>query len=98
MEIYKIQAKKATRKARAQRVLRENAQAQRVADEQQAAAQQTIPQQNPTLFPVLEVEDSHSPGFSNTRGPTVISQQSSSNHGLHINPNNECSADFKQTI
>jgi Arc/MetJ family transcription regulator len=39
MEIYKIQTKKATCKAHAQRVLRENAQAQRVADEQQAAAQ-----------------------------------------------------------
>jgi hypothetical protein len=74
MEIYKIQAKKATCKARAQRVLRENTQAQRVVDEQQAAAQQTIPRQNPKTFPVLEVKDSHSQGFSNTRGPPVISQ------------------------
>ncbi len=57
MEIYKIQAEKAACKARTQRVLRENAQAQRVADEQQ-----TVPQQHPTLFPVLEVEDSYSPG------------------------------------
>ncbi len=50
-------------------MLRENAQAQRVADEQQ-----TVPQQHPTSFPVLEVEDSHSPGFSNTRGTPIISQ------------------------
>ena len=69
MEIYKIQAEKATCEARAQRVLRENAQAQRVADEQQ-----TVPQQHPTSFPALEVEDSYSPGFSNTRGTPIISQ------------------------
>ena len=69
MEIYKIQAEKATCEARTQRVLRENAQAQRVADEQQ-----TVPQQHPTSFPVLEVEDIYSPGFSNTRGTPAISQ------------------------
>jgi hypothetical protein len=74
MEIYKIQAHRSTCKAQPQRVLREKARAQRVTEEQQATAQQMIPQQNPTSFPVLEIKDSHSQGFSNTRGPPVISQ------------------------
>jgi hypothetical protein len=69
MEIYKTQAHKSTCKAQTQRVLREKAQAQRVADNQQTIAQQMIPQQNPTSFPGLEVKDSHSQGFSNLRGP-----------------------------
>jgi hypothetical protein len=47
MKIYKIQAHRSTCKAQAQRVLREKAQAQRVAEEQQATAQQTIPSRTP---------------------------------------------------
>jgi hypothetical protein len=74
MEIYKIQAHRSTCEAQAQRVLREKAQAQRVAEKQQATVQQMIPQQNPTSFPVLEIEDSHSQGFSNKRRPPIISQ------------------------
>jgi hypothetical protein len=74
MKIYKIQAHRSTCEVQAQRLLREKARAQRVVEEQQATAQQTIPQQNPTSFPVLEIKDIHSQGFSNTRGPPVISQ------------------------
>jgi hypothetical protein len=57
MEIYKIEAKKATCKAQAQKVLREQVQAQRVMAEQQAQVPQpTSPKQNPASFPSFEVE------------------------------------------
>ncbi len=59
IEIYKIKAEKATCKAQAQRVLREQVQAQRVVVEQQVQVPQpTSPKQNPASFPSFEVEDS----------------------------------------
>jgi hypothetical protein len=54
MEMHKIQVKKATCKAQAQRVLREQAQAQRVSDEQQTSTQTTL-----TSFSAIEVEASY---------------------------------------
>ena len=48
MEIYKIQAKKTTCEARTQRVLREQAHAQRVKEQQLAAEQQASPINTPT--------------------------------------------------
>ncbi len=56
MEIYKIAAEKATCEARTQRVLWEQAQAQRVKDQQLAAAQQASPLNTPTAFLDLEVD------------------------------------------
>jgi hypothetical protein len=56
MEIYKIQADQATCAARAQRVLREQALAQRVAEEHQAGEPiQTNHQHTSTTFPSFEV-------------------------------------------
>ncbi len=59
MEIYKIQADQATCAARAQRVLREQALAQRVTKEQQAVepVQANHHQHTSTTFPNFEVED-----------------------------------------
>jgi hypothetical protein len=54
MEIYKIQAEKATCKA--QRVLQEQAQAQRVKEQQLAAEQQASPLTTPTSCPDLEID------------------------------------------
>jgi hypothetical protein len=55
MEIYKIQAKKMTCKAQTQRVLREQAQAQRVEEQQLAAGQKANPHHSPTSLPNIEV-------------------------------------------
>jgi hypothetical protein len=75
MEVYKIKAEKATCKARTQRVLREQAQAQRVALEQQAqVSQPTSPEQHPTSFPSFEVENSTNKPTSATCNHNVISQ------------------------
>ena len=58
MEIYKIWADQATSAARAQRVLREQALAQRVTKEQQAVEPaQANHQHTVTTFPNFEVED-----------------------------------------
>ncbi len=56
MEIYKIQAEKATCEARTQRVLREQAQLQRVKEQQLAAEQQASPLTNPMSCPDLEID------------------------------------------
>ncbi len=56
MEIYKIQAKKATCKAQTQRVPQEQAQAQRVKEQQLVAEQQASPQNRPMSFPDFEVD------------------------------------------
>ncbi len=79
MEIYKIQAEKATCKARAQRVLRAEALAQRVAEEQQAAEPvQASPRHTPTAFPTFEVEDSQDNNPSASSGPPIMSQDEDS--------------------
>ena len=84
MEIFKIQAEKATCEARTQRVLREHAQAQRVKEQQQAADQEASPLTTPTPFPPsrsaqtgfpdLEVERYPNMDIGNLRGTPVISQ------------------------
>jgi len=56
MEIYKIQAKKATCEVQTQRVLQEQAQAQRVKEQQLVAEQQASPQNRPMSFPDFEVD------------------------------------------
>jgi hypothetical protein len=64
MEIYKLQAKKVTCEAQAQRVLRETAQAQRVAEEQSSTTpSQVIPQ---VPIPIISQGDD-SPPAENTR-------------------------------
>jgi hypothetical protein len=74
MEIYKIKAEKATCEAQAQRVLREQVQAQRVVVEQQAQVPQpTSPKQNPASFPSFEFEDSANEPTS-ASGHNIISQ------------------------
>jgi hypothetical protein len=79
MEIYKIEAKKATYKAQAQRVLREQVQAQRVMAEQQAQVPQpTSPKQNPASFPSFEVEDSANKPKKARGGHNIISQDDDS--------------------
>jgi hypothetical protein len=78
MEIYKIKAEKATCKARAQRVLREQVQAQRVVVEQQSQVPQpTSPKQNPASIPSFEVEDSTNKPTS-VNGHNIISQDEDS--------------------
>jgi len=64
MEIYKLQAKKATCDARAQRLLRETAQAQRVAEEQSSTTTSQAFPQVPT--PIIS-QDDDSPLAENTR-------------------------------
>jgi hypothetical protein len=75
MEVYKIQAEKATCKARAERVLREQALTQRVVEVQQAAEQiHASPQHTPTSFLTFEVEDSQDNYPSALSEPPIISQ------------------------
>ena len=79
MEIYKIKAEKATCKAQAQRVLREQVQAQRVMVEQQAqVSQPTSPKQNPASFLSFEVKDSADEPKSARGGHNIISQDNNS--------------------
>ena len=74
MEINKIQAKKATCKARTQRVLREQAQAQRVEEQQLAAEQLASPLNTPTSFPEFEMDPYPNIDIGSLRGTPVISQ------------------------
>ncbi len=74
MEIYKIQAKKATCKARTQRVLREQAQAQKVKEQQLAVEQQASPQYSPTSFPDFEVDTYPDMDIGTFQGTPIISQ------------------------
>jgi hypothetical protein len=79
MEVYKIKAEKATCKARAQRVLREQVRAQRVMAKQQVQVPQPIsPKQNPASFPSFEVEDSTNKPTSARGGHNIISQDEDS--------------------
>jgi hypothetical protein len=79
MEVYKIQADQATCAARAQRVLREQALAQRVAEEQQAVEPiQANHQHTSTTFPNFEVEDNQANDPQATSGPPVISRDEDS--------------------
>jgi hypothetical protein len=74
MEIYTIQAKKVTCKAQAQRVLREQAQAQRVSDKQQAGPQQASTQHTPTSFPAFEIETRNNKTPITTDRSPIITQ------------------------
>ena len=74
MEIYKIAAEKATCEARTQRVLREQAQAQRVKEQQLVAAQQASPLNTPTVFPYLEVDLYPDTDIGVEQGTPIISQ------------------------
>ncbi len=74
LEIYKIQAEKATCEARTQRVLREQAQAQRVKEQQLVAEQQASPLTTPTSFPDLEVDLYPDMDIGLLRGTPIISQ------------------------
>jgi hypothetical protein len=79
MEIYKIQADQTTCAARAQRVLREQVLAQRMAKEQQAVEPvQANHQHTSTTFPNFEVEDNQANDPWATNGPPVISQDEDS--------------------
>jgi len=74
MEIYKIQAEKATCKERTQRVLREQAQAQRVEEQQLAVEQQASPLNTPTSIHEFEVDPYPNINIGSLRGTPVISQ------------------------
>ncbi len=79
MEIYKIQADQATCAARAQRVLREQALTQRVAEEQQVGGPvQASHQHTSTTFPSFDVEYNQANDPRATSGPPVISQDDNS--------------------
>jgi hypothetical protein len=67
MEMYKIQAQKATCKAR---VLREQTQAQRVSDKQQTSMQTT-----PTSFLAFEVEAGYNETPVTIGGPPITTQE-----------------------
>ncbi len=74
MEIYKIQAETATGEARTQRVLREQAQAQRLEEQQLAAEQQAIPLNSPTSVTNFEVDPYPNINIGSSRGTPIISQ------------------------
>jgi len=74
MEIYQIQAEKATCEARTQWVLREQVQAQRVEEQQLATEQQASPLNTPTSFPEFEVGPYPNIGIGLLQGTPVISQ------------------------
>ena len=75
MEIYKIQAEKATCEAQTQRVLREQVQhAQRVKEQQLVAKQQASPLHTPTSFPDLEVDPYPDMDIRLLRGTPITSQ------------------------
>ena len=74
MEIFKMQAEKATCEAQTQRVLREQAQAQRVKEQQLAAEQQASPSTTSTSFPELEVNLYPNTDIGLLRGTPIISQ------------------------
>jgi hypothetical protein len=74
MEIFKMQAEKATCEARTQRVLREQAQAQRVKEQQLAAEQQASPSTTSTSVPELEVNLYPNTDIGLLRGTPIISQ------------------------
>jgi hypothetical protein len=74
METYKIHAEKATCKAQTQRVLREQAQAQRVKEQQLAAEQEASPLNTPTSFPEFEVDPYPNIDIGSLRGTPIISQ------------------------
>ena len=72
MDIFKVQAEKATCEARTARILREQAQAQRVLSEEQRVIyeKQTTPPDNPNL----EIEEIRTRNNNNMRGVPMISQ------------------------
>jgi hypothetical protein len=74
MEIYKIQAEKATCEVQAQRVLQEQAQAQRAKEQQLAAEQQASPQNSPMSFPDFEVDTYPDMDIGTLQGTPIISQ------------------------
>ncbi len=74
MEIYEIHAKKATCKARTQRVLWEQAQAQRVKEQQLVARQQASPQNNPMSFPDFEADTCPDMDIGTLQGTPIISK------------------------
>jgi hypothetical protein len=73
MEIYKIQAKKATCKAQTQMVHQEQAQAQRVEEQQLAAEQHASLQNSPISLPSLELNEYPELDIG-TLGTPIISQ------------------------
>jgi hypothetical protein len=74
MEIYKIQAEKATCEARTQRVLRKQAQAQRVEEKQLVAGQKASPQHSSMSLPDIEVNDYPNLNLGTLQGTPIISQ------------------------
>jgi hypothetical protein len=74
IEIYKIQAKKATCKAQTQSVLWEQVQAQRVKEQQLAAEQQASPHNSPTSSPDFEAETYLDMDIGTLQGTPIISQ------------------------
>jgi hypothetical protein len=89
MEMYKIQANKATCKARAQRVLIEQALAQRVAKERQAEPVQASHQHTPTIFPTFDVEDSQDNNPMAENGLPIISQDEDSLPSVNTRQQNQ---------
>ena len=79
IEIYKIQAEKATCKTRTQRVLWEQAQAQRVKEQQLASDKQAGPLNTPISFPDFEVDQYLNMNIGLLRGTPVISQDDKDN-------------------
>ncbi len=74
MDIYKIQAKKASCKSQTQRVLHKQAQAQRVGEQQLAAGQKASPQHSLTSLPDIEVNKYLYLNLGTLKGTLIISQ------------------------
>ena len=79
MEIYKIQAEKATCNAQTQRVLREQAQAKRVKEQLLVAEQQASPLTTPTSCPDLEIDLYPDMDIGLLQGTPIISQDKDDN-------------------
>jgi hypothetical protein len=73
MDIFKIQAKKATCKAQTQRMLGKQVQAQRVEQQQMAAEQQASPQHSPMSLPNIEVDEYPDLNLVTLQGTPIIS-------------------------
>ncbi len=74
MEICKIQAKKATCEAQTQSVLREQAKAQRVEEQQLAVGKKSSPQHSPMSLPDIEVHKYPNLDLGTLQGTPIISQ------------------------
>ncbi len=89
MDIFKVQAKKATCKARTQRILQEQVQAQRVLAEAQRVMTKEHQQQalTPLDIPDLEIEEITNHNITRNQGaPMILQDNNNDNDNDHVHP------------